>query len=144
MVKSVDTRDLKSLAVKSVPVRVRLPAPIKKRRPKPPLFYWYRHRTRTHFNATCRGHVAATSSKTGGYYTFLQSKNGSRVRLPARPFSRSGKGNRVRLPARPFSRSGKGSRVRLPALFLSLTFRKPPVYRILPSFDLHCGNVGLS
>ena len=27
MVKSVDTRDLKSLAVKSVPVRVRLPAP---------------------------------------------------------------------------------------------------------------------
>ena len=28
MVKSVDTRDLKSLAVKSVPVRVRLPAPI--------------------------------------------------------------------------------------------------------------------
>ena len=29
MVKSVDTRDLKSLAVKSVPVRVRLPAPNK-------------------------------------------------------------------------------------------------------------------
>ena len=27
MVKSVDTRDLKSLALKSVPVRVRLPAP---------------------------------------------------------------------------------------------------------------------
>ena len=34
MVKSVDTRDLKSLAVKSVPVRVRLPAPIKKASPK--------------------------------------------------------------------------------------------------------------
>ena len=29
MVKSVDTRDLKSLALKSVPVRVRLPAPNK-------------------------------------------------------------------------------------------------------------------
>ena len=87
-------------------------APIKKRRLQPPLFYWYRRRTRTHFNATCRGHVAATSSKTGGYYTFLQSKNGSRVRLPA--------------------------------FFRSLIFWKPPVYRILPSFDLHCGNVGLS
>ena len=81
MVKSVDTRDLKSLAVKSVPVRVRLPAPIKKRRQWPPLFYWSRFRTRTRLNTDARWASVATSSKTGGYHVFLRSENSHRVRL---------------------------------------------------------------
>ena len=50
------------------------------RRPKPPLFYWYRFRTRTHLTADARWASAATSSKTGGNYTFSQSENGNRVR----------------------------------------------------------------
>ena len=33
------------------------------------LFYLVRYRTRTHLNATCQWHVAATSSKTGGILT---------------------------------------------------------------------------
>ena len=50
------------------------------RRPKPPLFYWYRFRTRTHLTADARWASAATSSKTGGNYTFSQSENDNRVR----------------------------------------------------------------
>ena len=43
------------------------------------------HRTRTHFNAKCQWHLAATSSKTGCHYTVLPCKTGIRVLLP--PFS---------------------------------------------------------
>ena len=73
MVKSVDTRDLKSLAVKSVPVRVRLPAPTKKRGLQASLFLLVKVRTRTHFNADAQQASAATSSKTGGYLNLLES-----------------------------------------------------------------------
>ena len=47
---------------------------------------WYGHldgAIRTHLNATCRWHVAATSSKTGGYNNFCPpGKNANRIHHP--------------------------------------------------------------
>ena len=68
----VDVVDSKSTAGDSVPVRVRSPAPVKERDLLISLFYLLLgNRTRTQFNAICRRHIAATSSKTGGYLNFL-------------------------------------------------------------------------
>ena len=47
---------------------------IKKTIQKDGLFYLVRYGTRTHLNADVRWTSAATSSKTGGYISFLQSK----------------------------------------------------------------------
>ena len=88
----VDVVDSKSTDGDIVPVRVRPPAPIN------PIvndtftmgFILCTGRIRTHPNATCRWHVAATSSKTGGYLNFCPS--------PARAKMQIESGHRVRIP----------------------------------------------
>ena len=145
MVKSVDTRDLKSLAVKSVPVRVRLPAPIK-RTPKGRLFYWCRQPQdsnpfRCNMPVACcchqfknwwlpyilRSKMAIESGHRHqlGYKTQYR-KNGYFARMIA--VLQSKNGNRVRSPAPHFS---AGNRVRSPAPHFSTGNRvRSPVSEI--------------
>ena len=66
MVEQADTRDLKSLGVKSVPVRFRLPAPNKKERSYDLSFLFGKVRNRTFSDADARRTSAATSANTGG------------------------------------------------------------------------------
>ena len=82
MVKSVDTRDLKSLAVKSVPVRVRLPAP---NNPDP-------IRVRVilllledglELIQIQRGWALSAAAGCSGTLIFAKGENANRVRLPA-------------------------------------------------------------
>ena len=51
-------------------VRVLLSPPKNKSHPKGWLLFFARYRTRTHLNADVRWTSAATSSKTGGFFTF--------------------------------------------------------------------------
>jgi len=48
-------------------------------------------RPRTRLTANARWAFAATSANTGGYYAFLRSRKGNRVRSPAPPDTGCGK-----------------------------------------------------
>ena len=73
MVEQADTRDLKSLALKSVPVRSRSPAPENPGRAMPFRdFLCQENRDRTHSSGTCQRQVPSPSAHTGGSLYFCQ------------------------------------------------------------------------
>ena len=79
-----ERNNLKSLGVTSVPVRVRLPAPIKKHPVRgASLLILIRLRTRTDLNATVQWTVAHARLDGHDTLIFARGENANRVRLPA-------------------------------------------------------------
>ena len=80
-------------------VRVLLPAPIRKAPLWGAFLIGKEDRTRTHFYASVRWTLAATSSKTGGYIYFLSPQRGKKMQIESCCPLCEAKCKRVLLPA---------------------------------------------